>query len=411
MNRYLAAPVSAFLLLGLAAAWNGRRMRDSLSQVEAHVASANQQRLEIGKLNAGFTSSEGRARPEDSVLAAAERMAPWMVSGTPGLAGAAIGQTALRRTIWRPNSGGAERGLEVFENGQTLAVGGFDLAIVMVFALPLVILFAPRHDMVLLTLGPAVSILGILLSGAPLASADTWMRGLVWLVLTGLYGFFWLSLRRKNWAYWAPAVAYGSLVLIVPGLAVTVTDLLLPAPSRVELAAKQQAALLPIMAKTSRDLAPFYESHPEFAENGATPADYDRVRLKAEAQWADALEPLRQQAEGRAGLHRMAVEVFGKLSPASILYSALLETAGTGVSRPEAFEESAREFGRQWSVALRGSLGRGHPLRPADLDRLPVYRYQEQSVLSWMLPAIIGILSLLAWGAAMQLTHGKRPAA
>jgi len=408
MNRYLIVAVSAFLLLGLAAAWNGRRMRESLGQVEAHVASANQQRLEIGKLNAGFTSSEGRARPEDSVLAAMDRMSPWMVSGTPGLAGAAIGQTALRRTIWRPNSVGAERGLEVFENGQTLAAGGFDLAIVMVLALPLVILFAPRHDTLLLALGPAVSLLGILVSGAPLAQADTWMRALVWLTLTGLYGFFWVFLRRKEWVYWATGVTYLTLVLIVPGLAVAVVDLVVPASSRMELAAKKQAALLPIMAKTSRDLAPFYESHPEFVENGATPADYDRIRLAAEVQWSEAWEPLRQQAEGSAVLHRLAVEVLGKLSPASILYSALLETAGTGVSRQDAFEETAREFGRQWSVALRASVGRGHPLRPADLERLPTFRYQEQSLLSWMLPAVIGILSLSAWVAAMQMTRKRR---
>jgi len=314
----------------------------------------------------------------------------------------------LRRTIWRPNSGGAERGLEVFENGQTLAAGGFDLAIVMVLALPLVILFAPRHDLVLLALGPAVSLLGILGSGAPLTQADTWLRVLAWLVLSGLYGLFWLLVRRKNWVYWATGVAYVTLVFIVPGLAVAVVDLLLPAPSRMALAAKKQAALLPVMAKTSRDLAPFYEVHPEFAENGATPADYDRIRLAAEAQWSEAWEPLRQQAEGSADLHRMAVEVVGKLSPASILYSALLETAGTGVSRQDAFEETAREFGRQWSIALRAGVGRGHPLRPADLDRLPTFRYQEQPLLSWMLPAVIGILSLAAWGAAMQMTRKRR---
>ena len=132
MSRYLIAAISAFLCLGLASAWNGRLMRQTLAQVESHVVSANQQRMEIGRLNAGFTSTEGRPRTEDSVVASADKIAPWLVSGTPSLAGAAIGQAALRRTIWRPAGGGAELGLDVFENAQTLAAGHFDLALVMV---------------------------------------------------------------------------------------------------------------------------------------------------------------------------------------------------------------------------------------------------------------------------------------
>ena len=76
MNRKLILAVGAFLVLGLAAAWNGRRMREGLSQLQTQVASANLQRLEIGKLNAGLSSPAGRPRMEDSVLALAERVAP-----------------------------------------------------------------------------------------------------------------------------------------------------------------------------------------------------------------------------------------------------------------------------------------------------------------------------------------------
>ena len=407
MSRNLLLAVAAFVCLGLAAAWNGRRLRDTLGQVESQVASANHQRLEIGKLNAGFPATAGRPRAEDSVLVLAERVAPWMVISPSPLAGAAAGQAALRSTIWRATSWGAEQGLEVFENAQTMAVGHFDLALVMVFALPLVILFAPRQDSVLLALGPAVSLAGILLSGAPLGIADTWLRTLVWLMLTGLYGYFWLLVRRRQPLYWMAAVYVMVLVVLVPGAAVVIGELVVPPPSRVELARATQVALRPVMETSSRQLAPFYESHPEYVEGELTPADYDRVRLRADAERRAAMESLLRQTEARAASHRQTVEILATLSPAAILHLGLLETAGTGVSRQSDFEVSAKEFGGKWAAEIQAGLAKGHPLRPAELEHFPKFTYQEQTAGSWLLPAGISLLSLLAWLGVLKATEKK----
>ena len=306
MNRKLILAVAAFLVLALAAAWNGRRMREPLVQGQTQVAAANLQRLEIGKLNASLSSPTGRPRVEDSVLALAERVAPWMVSAPSGMAGAAVGQATLRSTIWHPTSWGAEPGLDVFENAQTMASGHFDLALVMVFALPLVILFAPRHDQAMLALGPMVSLLAILMSGAPLASADTWLRTAVWMVLTALYGLFWLMVRERQSVYWMTGVTYLVLVVLVPSFVVMLGEMLVPPPSRVRLAERTQEYLQPVMEKSSRALAPFYESHPEYVEGGLTAADYDRVRLGAEAERHAAVAPLLSEAQSNAEWHRQA---------------------------------------------------------------------------------------------------------
>lgn len=397
MSRNLLVAVTLFFALGLAAAWNGRRVRESLAQVEAQVAGANRQRMEIGKLNAGAMSADGRPRAEDSVLVLAEHVAPWLISSTPGLAGAAVGQSAMRNTIWRPTTWGAERGLEVFENAQTMAAGHFDLALVMVVLLPLVILYAPRQETILLTLGPAVSLVAIALSGAPLGSLDTWLRTAMWLLLTGLYGFLWLAVRRREPSYWLKALIYVAMVILVPALAPLIGSLAVPPPSRVLLAQQTQSALRPVMEKTSRELSPFYEAHPEFAEGGHTAAQYDQVRLRVEAERRAAVTPWLNAAESRAAGHQRVVEILAKLSPASILYLALLETAGTGTSRQEAFEESAREFGQKWSADIKVRMGKGHPIRPAELDQMPRYTYVEQSPGSWLFPAAVGLLGLLAW--------------
>ena len=407
MNRKLILALAAFLVLGLAAAWNGRRMREALAQVQTQVASANLQRLEIGKLNAGLSSPTGRPRMEDSVLALAERVAPWMASAPSGMAGAAVGQAALRNTIWHPTSWGAEPGLDVFENAQTMASGHFDLALVMVFALPLVILFAPRQDTVMLAMGPLVSFVGIVLSGAPLASADTGLRTVAWLLLTGLYGFFWLMVRQRQSVYWMTGVTYLVLVVLVPGLAVMLGELMVPPPSRVLLAQRIQESLRPVMEKSSRALAPFYERHPEYVEGGLTVADYDRVRLDADAERHAAVAPLLSEAEAKAAGHRQAVEILAKLSPSAILHLALLETAGTGLSRQAAFEASARDFGGKWAAAIKTRLEKGHPMRPADLDQLPVFTHQEQPMESWLMPVGIGLLSLLVWLGALKVIGKK----
>lgn len=401
MSRNSWISLAAFFLLSLAAAWNGRRMRETMQQLDMQVALANEQRLEMGKLNAGFVSLEGRPRLEDSVVALGEKVAPWMAPSTPGLAGAAIGQTALRRAIWRPAGGSAEQGLEVFENVQTMASGSFDLALMLVFVLPLVLLFAPGPGMLLLGLGPLVSLIGIPLAGAPLASADSWLRIAVWVLLSGLYGRFWLLVRQRVSAYWVSAAVYVSLVLLVPALVTATAGLVVPPPSRVKLAQQTQEALRPVMEKTSRELAPFYESHPEYVEAGQTVAQYDLIRLRAEAEWRAAVAPLKQEAEDRAVLHRGALDMLAKLSPASTLYLALLETAGSGVSRQEDFEASAKAFGQKWAAGLQARMPHGHGLRPAELDQLPRFSYQEQSTVSWLTPAGIGLVVLGLWGIAV----------
>ncbi len=397
MNRNLLITVALFFTLGLTAAWNGRRVRESLSQVEAQVASANQQRMEIGKMSSAAMSADGRLRAEDSVVLLAERVAPWMVSSVPSLAGAALGQATLRSTIWHPTSWGAERGLEVFENPQTMAAGHFDLALVMVFGLPLVMLFAPREETILLLLGPAVSLVGIATSGAPLGSVDTWVRTAMWLLLTGVYGFLWLIVRRREPSYWLKGVIYATMVILVPALVPLIGSLVVSPPSRVLLAEQTQTALRPVMEKTSRELAPFYETHPEFAEGGRTPAEYDQVRLRVEAERRAAIAPLLRAADSRAAWHQRVVEILAKLSPASTLYLALVETAGTGTSRQEAFEESALEFGQKWSADIKARIGKGHPIRPAELNQMPRFTYVEQSVGGWFLPSGLGLLGLLAW--------------
>jgi hypothetical protein len=402
MSGNLLLATGAFAILGLVAGWSGRGVRETLGQVDAQVASANQQRLELWKTNTGFPGVEGRPRIEDSAMAVAERIAPWMVTPPPSLAGAAIGQASLRDVIWHATTTGAEPALEVFENGQTLAAGHFDLALVMVFALPLLILFAPRHDAVLLALGPTVSLIGILVSGAPLASSDTWLRTAFWLLLTAVYGYLWLALRRHLSHYWMAGVAYIVLVAVLPGVTLLIAGLVAPPPSRVVLAQRMQSALSPVMTRNSRALAPFYESHPEFVEGGRSPSDYDQLRLQADTEQRAVVAPLIAEADESARSHRSIVKVLAVLSPASIFHLALLETSGTGTSRQEAFETNASEFGQRWSAAVKAKLGR--PLLPADLDQLPRFQYAEQPLAGWLMPSALGLAALLAWAGALTLT-------
>ena len=168
------------------------------------------------------------------------------------------------------------------------------------------------------------------------------------------------------------------------------------------MAQQTQSALRPVMEKTSRELAPFYESHPEFADGDRPTAEYDRVRLRAESERQAAVAPLLNAAAARAAGHQRVVEILATLSPASTLHLALLETAGTGTSRQEAFEASALEFGQKWSADIQARLGKGHPIRAGELDQMPRFTYVEQSILSWLLPAGVGWLVLLAWAGVLR---------
>ena len=407
MNRNLALATAAFLFLSLAAIWNGRRMHDTLGQVDLQIFGANEQRLAMWKLNNGFASPDGRPRIEDSVVAVAERVAPWMALPASPLAGLAIGQASLRNVIWHATTWGAEPALEVLENAQTSAGGHFDLSLILVFVLPLYVLFAPRHDALMLAVGPTVSLIGVLAGGAPLASADTWLRAAVWIVLIAVYGYFWLALRERLSSYLITGVVYLTLVAVLPALAIVVGSLVAPPPSRVVQAEHVQAALRPVMEVNSRNLAPYYETHPEYVEGGHTVADYDRAKLDANARRHAVLGPVLAEVEASAATHRTVVKVLALLSPAAILHLALVETAGTGVSRPEAFVAIANDFGQRWSTQVKAYAATGHPLRPADFDQLPHFTYVEQPLLSWLIPAGVGLVALLFWLAVLMTQRPK----
>lgn len=400
MSRNLILSLTAFVLLCLGAAWNGRQVRETLAQLDSQVATANRQRLEIGKLNSSFPSVDGRPRTEDSVVAMTERAAPWMAVTTPSLAGAAIGQVALRRTVWLPTVSGAARALDPFENAQTLAAGHFDLALVLIFAWPLLLLFASGQDALRLAVGPLMSLISIPLSGAPLGSADTWLRLAVWIVLAALYGWFWLQLQTRVRLPWLAGAAYAVLVLLIPGLAILLADLAVPPPSRIAQAQRIQEALRPVMDKTSLELAPFYENHPEFVAPGHTIAEYDQTRLRADAARQAAIAPVLQASADAASLHQTAVKILGVLSPASALHLALLETAGTGLTRQADFEVTAQDFGRKWSADVKARVAQGRPLQPADFDRLPRFTYEEQSAAGWLMSAGLGLVALAVWAGA-----------
>jgi hypothetical protein len=156
------------------------------------------------------------------------------------------------------------------------------------------------------------------------------------------------------------------------------------------------------MDTTSRELAPFYESHPEYMEDGHSTIEYDRVRLKAEAERHAAVAPVLKAADDSASGHRTVVKALSMLSPAAILDLALLEVAGTGVTRQEAFEESALAFGQKWSAEVKARIAKERPLRSTDLVQLPAYAYEEQPMSGWIVPVGIGFAGLVTWLLAIR---------
>lgn len=404
MNFRFIASLAVFLIVALAAAWNGRQTAETLDARRQDARADYEMRI-------GFQRVLFRGNPalDPAPGQVADETAPWLVAPPPPLASLATGRTAID-VAYRPTFTGNLERLESAENPTLLAFGHFDLAAALLLFYPWLLLFAPIESKLerqaALAAGAIVSLIAASMGSLSWSSADTWLRLVVWLALVTLYARVWLTLRDLASDWRAKAMAFVLLVIVMPAVASLVAATVIPAGSRVEWANARYAASREPALRQSKTLAPFYERYPEFAAR-ATRRDYDAARLALEPTWRAALDPIDQRQQSSVDRHRLAAQALRVLSPTSLIGGALVETAGSGDTRATDFAAQAALFARdQWSAFFRQQVQGS--FQPATLDKLPAFEYQAQGLFGWLLWPLVFGAATLAWPIVAGLVIGRR---
>ncbi|HEL3863249.1 TPA: ABC transporter permease subunit [Stenotrophomonas maltophilia] len=400
--RDRALPTLLMLLLALAAyaAWNGR-------------AWVEQRNAAIGVIQLEEQHTHDRSRvfvgKAPSVLPRVQPVLPpaAMASVSIGQAEAypytadvvALGdRTQLFRNVWADIGNPAAR-----------AAGRFDLAFVIVFLLPLVILAASydlwsrerERGIAALVLSQPVAVgrliavkalarggvvllpAGVILVGAAAWSGAESLAGLGLLSLVILaYGGFWLAVavligcfaRRTTEAAIAAGGVWLLIVVMAPSLTLAAVNLAVPPPSQMQLATDVKARL----AATARQQT-LHRRSASTAVRSSTPVIPDHVREAYADLLATDLDlaPLIESHERARDARRRVLDNVRLLMPAVAVQDALDRIAGSDADRALAFQDQVHALWQARRLLHKAYLDRDAPQTLAEYEALPRFRFVE----------------------------------
>jgi ABC-2 type transport system permease protein len=356
----------------------------------------------------------------------------------------AVGTSDLRPSYARVSTRSKDTFLSVdeIENPHHLLAGRFDLAFVVVYLLPLLLLaltfnvvsgereqgtlalllttstpparlllakLAVRVTLalggtVLITLGLAVGVLAV--DGSPLTELRSWAGIGLWLLLVLAYAAWWTALALA-----VNVRGYGSatnamlligawllfLVIIPAGVAAGVSTVH-PAPSRVTLTTALREASDAAAQAGDQAVAQYLADHPEMLRTGGLAEGNSWARTIAlQERTAQAMRPVYAAFDSALAAQERSAAAWRLLSPAVVLMDALHDVAGRGVGRYRHFERQLDVHHQAWQQFFFQRIFANQTADRELLGALPVFRYLEEplsEVLGRTLPALAFLLAL-----------------
>lgn len=305
------------------------------------------------------------------------------------------------------------------DNPTNLLAGSFDVAFVIVFLYPLLILALgynllsgeKESGILALTLSQPISltrfaaakilarggvVLGVTavltLAAAVAAGVDLSTPGArsslaAYFGVTAVYGLFWFSLALLVNAFGRASAtnavilagAWLALALIVPSVTALVAATLYPVPSRVEMIQAVRVAAQEASERGSQLLDAYYADHPEMAPEGEVdPRDYYSRKFVVEDEVSRQVSPLTERFEAQIRGQQSVVEKFRFLSPAVLAQQALNDLSGTGYSRFDHFRSEVGRFADEWKDHFLPQVFRKTAFTAEALGEIPRFSYRPE---------------------------------
>lgn len=379
------------------------------------------QQQTIARLEAGELTLSAFADPRNPQSAASRLGARYAVLPPAALAALSIGQSDLLPAYFKVTSEARETitaGAEL-ENPLRLLTGRFDLAFVLIYLYPLLILALSYNVLsgekeqgtLALALSQPVSLRRLLVGklalrfgcflaaialvsgvATQLAGVDLGAPGVPaglvwWMAAVAAYGLVWFALavlvasfgRPSSTNAMALAALWLAFVVLVPSALNMGATTTYPVPSRVEMVQAMREASDEANQRGSELLARYYEDHPELATGGADQAmnDFNAIRVAVDAEVESRVRPVLDRYEGQIARQQTIVGRLRVLSPAILMQDALNDISGTGTARHRHFVQQVGAYHGRWRAYFVPLIvGRA---RVGDYEALPAFAYDEES--------------------------------
>jgi ABC-2 type transport system permease protein len=395
--------------------------------------------------------------PRDSLYVGAWN-APKIVPPPSPLMALAVGQSDLYPSSYKLGLEGRlewqARGriVQQVENPLIEMAGRFDLAFVVLYLYPLLILAVSfnmisgekesgalslalsqpvslRALVVGKTLLRAALVCGCLisftmvflsLSGGVFSSPGAPARIALWILAVLAYGGFWFAL-----AVWANALGRSAaatalilaaawlffLFIIPPAINFAATTLY-PLPSRIAYINRARAEENDARNRRRELVARHLQEHPGLARYGWTtenlgvgyPRTPESMPMYIEGlEIQRRLQPVIERYEGQFQRQQSVVNAARFLSPAVLTQGLLYDLAGTGRGRYEHFLRQVNRLSEEWNDFFDPMQFHRRMLNAADYERIPRFSYREESLgevwgrIAAPLGALIALLIAFGW--------------
>jgi ABC-2 type transport system permease protein len=306
------------------------------------------------------------------------------------------------------------------ENPHRLLTGRFDLAFVLIYLSPLLILALTynllsaekEQGTLVLALSQSISLrtlvagkvvlrfglfvaavvgmaaLAISVGGVNLTAPGVGPRLALWIGAVALYGLFWFAAAAavtslgKSSATSAMVLAgiWFVLVVLVPSLLSMTTTSMFQVPSRVEMIQAMRVASDEANTEGSKLLARYYEDHPELATGDEQQAmnDFNMVRVAVNSEVERRVQPVLDRYARQLSAQQRIVDRARFLSPAILMQNVLSDVAGTGTARHRAFVKQVEVFHQRWRDYFVPLVFQKAQLQ--DYSGLPQFRFVDETI-------------------------------
>jgi ABC-2 type transport system permease protein len=444
-DRSVWLALIGFTLLLSYGIYNGGKWARAQSLVNETVIAEQEKRYVENRVR---VASSQTATPDPSDSFAVGAALGYAVLPPSPLGFTSIGQSDLLRSkigVSVLSKQGTKEDKQGFENPLSLLAGRFDLAFVIVYLLPLLVLtlsfnlisserengtlqmilsqpvslarfgMAKLFHRVLIVsvLIGSVSVLGMLLTSDSLNSREFWLSVLLWLLAVLLYTLFWFGLALLVNSFGrssaANAVVLGgcwiAFVLVLPSLVNAMVTSIYPMPSRVDEINEIRSVNLDIRRDGTRLLNEFYQDHPELApRNDVSDRAFMLKYLTIQQELKRRLATVEDRFNAQLEQQQRTVDRAGFVSPAISMQESLNQIAGTDTSRYQLFRTQARVYAEAWDAKFLPPIYRNVKLAPADYDQIPRFTFHDRSfvmlaisVAKALAGILLPIILLLGW--------------
>jgi len=445
---FLVVLLLLVVLSGLAISNGVARLRDqqvkqaaALAEVEGNAAVTAEL---VRKLDSGEETIPSFFDPRSPSGFALRHMAAYAVKPSRPLAALSIGQSDLYPSIHKLALNSRDSALTAaeYENPQRLLIGSFDMAFVVIYIVPLLLLgltynlvSAERErgtlPLLLLQQGSVkrvalgrslflgglvlLALVAILVGGLSFTGLQVNGGALFgWLAVAFFYGLFWVGLAvfvasRGGGSATNAVILAGAWLLftiIVPSTVSVAAKAIYPVPSRMAYIDAQRTVTEEASSRQSQLLAEYFEDHPELAsaETQAAVVAGTRTnpRLIAHLGYQEQerlLAPVRaryaEQLEHQQGL----VDALKYLSPALLAQAAFNDLSGTSMERHREFQRQAGDFHDALRDFFQPKIIEGEDF--TEYDQVPRFAFKEDAAtashatVQWLVLAL-GTVALLA---------------